>query len=427
MWCVMKVQSSNIPNKQPMAAQHLPPSFRGKADWRKVSKEISNNSKFVSKALTYLGQNDGEILNTVVTAVGTAVIAPLFIAGNPISKEDKETKWYSALRQPISAFIALVVQLYVNKQFNNWVAQQASTGAWGEFYDLRALPKESYLKRIIKLEHPEFNKEQIKAEILKRQSAGEKTVVNDYRNKFRDKPVEWKELLSKDALDDARKDLKKDLEKTYKDELKGKNPVSAEKFINEKLSAEIIEQRALSDIQKLVETDAKAKFQIRDLAKKFSTVDDAIKHMTEQLGTSTGDKELIQNILDRLENTKSFEQSKGMKAFSSIRDLGKTYEEVLHNVKIKKMVKAKVSDAHKAVGKANKTMGIVVSLVTLPFSCGLLNWAYPRVMEKVMPKIQPWIHRNDKDWTPEKAKKYGPPEKIEKQVKTKNVKEEDDD
>jgi hypothetical protein len=54
-------------------------------------------------------------------------------------------------------------------------------------------------------------------------------------------------------------------------------------------------------------------------------------------------------------------------------------------------------------------------MLTLPISCGILNWAYPRVMEKVMPKLQPWIHRNNPDWSPETAKKYGPPPAVKKE------------
>ena len=103
----MKVyQVSNIPNSQSVGDQIDSPQFKGKSDWSKLGKDVSKKSKFIPKALTYLGQNDGEILNTVVTAVGTSVVAPIFIAGNPLSKEDKETKWYSAMRQPISAVIA---------------------------------------------------------------------------------------------------------------------------------------------------------------------------------------------------------------------------------------------------------------------------------------------------------------------------------
>ena len=31
--------------------------------------------------------------------------------------------------------------------------------------------------------------------------------------------------------------------------------------------------------------------------------------------------------------------------------------------------------------------GLVVGLAILPFTCGLLNWAYPRIMEEWFPNL----------------------------------------
>ena len=39
-----------------------------------------------------VGENNGENLNNVVTAIGTAGVAPIFIVNNPLAKEDKKTK-----------------------------------------------------------------------------------------------------------------------------------------------------------------------------------------------------------------------------------------------------------------------------------------------------------------------------------------------
>ncbi len=403
---VYKLQ--NFQNTQSISEQKGSPKFRGKSNWSKIGEEVHKKSKFVPRVLTYLGQNDGEILNTLVTAVGTSVVAPIFIAGNPFSKEEKETKWYSALRQPISAIIAVVFQLYVNNKFNDWMARGSSTGSFGEAYDLRAMPKAKYLKKIIKLEHPDWDKKQINAEVTNRQNDAERNIVKEYRAKLTNKQVDIKELVSADSLDKAKKELTEE----HKNELEGKSPKSIKKFISEKMTPQMIEERAAKNIEASLEMEAKSKFKIRELAQKFNSLDDAITHITETKPANETEKKILDSVLDRLETIKLYEQSEGLKAFSSVKDIGKTYEKVLHNVKIKRLVKSKTSDAAKAFAKLNKWTGIFVSLVTLPFSCGLLNWAYPRVMEKVMPKLQPWIHRNDPDWTPEKAKKYGPPEKV---------------
>ena len=46
-----------------------------------------------------------------------------------------------------------------------------------------------------------------------------------------------------------------------------------------------------------------------------------------------------------------------------------------------------VSDAKRVFKTQNTQMGLVVTLATLPFTCGFLNWCYPRIMEKIMPEM----------------------------------------
>ena len=102
------------------------PSFRGKGLDPEIWNHITQNNGRVSRFFNYVGEHQGEALNIIVTAVGTAIICPLFIAFNPFSKEDAKTKEYSAWRQPISAAIALVTQLTITKWFNDWITMQAS-------------------------------------------------------------------------------------------------------------------------------------------------------------------------------------------------------------------------------------------------------------------------------------------------------------
>ena len=378
-------------------------AFRAKFNNRKINEEIAKNSKFLPRALTYLGQNDGEILNTLVTAVGTAVVAPIFIAGNPFSKEDKETKWYSAMRQPISAVIAMAMQLSVNKVFNNFMAQQASTGGFGALADLRAMPKANYLKRVIKLEHPEFTKDEIKAEVEVRQNLAEKKMTALLRKEMKDKKIDLKELLDVDAIKDAKKEIGEELKEKYKSELAGKKDKQVKKFLEEKITQNMAEERALQNIEKSINKEATIKWEIRRLAQNHASVDEAIEAIKKASDPKI--KEVSENIIERLENIKTYEKStNAKKAFESVTNLGKNFDEVLHNVKVKKLLRARTADAAKIFANANKWAGIVVSLVTLPISCGLLNWAYPRLMEKWMPKLLPIIHRNDPDWKPESQK-----------------------
>lgn len=390
----MKVGGINSINTPIKREQKASPTFHGKGDFNQLGDQIAKFQKWIPRTLAYIGQNDGEILNTVVTAVGTAGVAPIFIALNPFSKEDKETKYYTAGRQPISAVTALVMQLSVNTLFNNWMSAIASTGLLKRA-DLSAMPDKKYLKRIIKLEHPEYNKDQITAEIIKRQTIAERTAISKLRNSLKDTNIQTSELICKDLLDVAEKQLTNEYKTANSEKIAGLKGKKLQKHLKENIPQEKIQERAIQNLEKDLELKAKTKFEVRELAKKFTNIDEAIKSITEKLTSSPEEKDILNNILDRLDTVKTYEEKNNLKSFSSIKNIGESYEEILHNVKVKQMVKSRTADAKIVLSKYRNQLGIIVSLVTLPISCGMLNWLYPRIMEDVMPSIRKWIHRND--------------------------------
>jgi|GEM_PF-3948707 len=103
---------------------------------------LKNNSRFGALA-NWFNKCAGEKTSIIINAIGTGLLAPLVIANNPLSKEDKDTKVYSALRQPISAVIAIITQLAVCMKadkiidklaYNNKLGTEAQKAA--HFYDL---------------------------------------------------------------------------------------------------------------------------------------------------------------------------------------------------------------------------------------------------------------------------------------------------
>lgn len=390
------------------------PNFKGKAKFsQQMMEEVYKKTPAFPRFLMKLGQNDGEILNTIVTAIGTAAVAPIFIAYNPFSKEDKETKIYSAARQPISAVIALGVQIFVNKKFNNYMDKTASTGGFDRA-DLRAKPKASYLKRIIKLEHPEFNKDQINIEISKRQLIAEKNRVAELRKSLKNKKLGYEQLISSDAYDLAKKELITEAKELYKDELSSLSKKQANKFINKKVNDVAIKEKAMKNIEKEVKLEVAEKTCVRNLSKKYSTVDEAIEFIKEKqkkCKNKSGIK-FTQNVLDRLEAIKLYESTQPhLKPFASVKDIGSNQKEILHNVKIKRFVRTQIANGEKVLGKYTKLLGIVVSMLTLPFSCGLLNWSYPKIMKKFMPESSDSKNNENKTTTKDS---FEPKEEIKK-------------
>lgn len=424
----MKVNSvnNNVYQKQSFNA----PSFRGKGLDPRITEYLDKNSGKVSKFLNFVGANQGEALNIIVTAVGTAIICPLFIAFNPFSKEDDKTKQYSAWRQPISAVIALATQLTITKWFNDWFANAACTrnkdgSPRSTRANLIACPPERELKIRIKREHPEYDKKQLATEVKKRQVDAEKAEISRMRKLMKDKPIEYKELVCQDYINKAKENFFDGFKKNNQEEIEKKFGKKLDDIWSLKLNKHLekmLEDKAKSlgkdtqsllreTAEKLVETDVLsetvAKLSIRKLKEKNIKVSEAIDYCTdkdklkidnviklikeqgfEEKFPSGYDAEKIANsIVDKLNQMQVYESEHQMKDFASTKNIGNTYEEVLHNVKIKKLVRSRLSDAKRVFKTQNTQLGLVVTLATLPFTCGFLNWAYPRIMEKIMPEM----------------------------------------
>jgi len=114
-----------------------------KIDERFSHKPVQKAVNFFSKLFA---KNEGEVQTQVINAAFTATLAPFFIAFNPFSKQDKKTKEYTALRQPISAVIAITGGYALTTVTNSWVEKLGSEGSFGKFIDMRMAPDKNYLK-----------------------------------------------------------------------------------------------------------------------------------------------------------------------------------------------------------------------------------------------------------------------------------------
>lgn len=102
--------------------------------------------------LNMLSRTAGEMQNIWIIGAGTAFVAPIFIAHNPLSKEDKNSKKYSAWRQPISAVIAMATSLGINYPIAQWFNKAAKEGRI-ERFNMKAAPPKDYIRtRYTKIE-----------------------------------------------------------------------------------------------------------------------------------------------------------------------------------------------------------------------------------------------------------------------------------
>ena len=418
----MKVDSVN--NITPIRQQNTAPAFRAKGMDPEIWNHLNKTSGRIARFFNYVGENQGEALNIIVTALGTAIVCPIFIAFNPFSKEDEKTKAYSAWRQPISAIIAVAAQLTITKWFNNWIAKAASTSdkdgkANFARADLRAKPHERYLTKIIKLEHPNWDAKQIDAEVKKRQIDAEKREIRRYRQIMKDKPIEIKDLVCQDYLDKAENKFfdefkiknKEEIEKKFGKKIDDIWSTKLKKHLNKMLDDKaaalgkdrqtLLQETAEKMVEKEVTAEAVTKSAIRYLKAKGANVQKAIDtcdengvkriiaelNLDKKFADGLNTEQIAKEVVAKLNHIKEYETAHQMIDFTSVKEMGNNYEEVLHNVKIKKFVRSKTSDARRVFKTKNTQLGLIVTLATLPFTCGFLNWSYPRIMEKIMPEM----------------------------------------
>lgn len=148
-----------------------------------------------AKRLVKMHEGMGEIQNQLINAVGTGLIAPLFIKFNPLSDTDENTRTYTAWRQPVSAVLAVCTQCAIVKPFNSIIERMADIGYLGQKYNSTLFPSENHIKKLIKEQNPDkkFTKDELKAEIKKFKASKEK---------------ELKEMIENDKIIFNKTDLK---------------------------------------------------------------------------------------------------------------------------------------------------------------------------------------------------------------------------
>lgn len=93
-----------------------------------IEKELFNQSKVTKFLSKIAGTLKEENTKTLINAIGTAAVAPIMVIYNPLSKKDKDSRKYSALRQPVSAVVAIIAGVLSGGFFSNYVGQAAKAG-----------------------------------------------------------------------------------------------------------------------------------------------------------------------------------------------------------------------------------------------------------------------------------------------------------
>ncbi len=249
------------------------PSFKGreavaKELQKELQKELAKDSKMY-KFFMSMGKDCGEIKNIMINAIGTAFVAPIFIAFNPLSKEDQNTKTYSAMRQPISAALAILTQASVNKQFDKYINKLAATGKLGVDYDLSASPPEKHLIRTIKEQNPEITQEELTKALKKTRTGFLNEKLTLAKEQLAKVDIKYADMVDVEVFDEAKKLVKQELGDVHisEKEFLQKAEAKAEELVKTQLEDKIKNsKKALQEIK--IEKFVKA--QVRNAEARFS-------------------------------------------------------------------------------------------------------------------------------------------------------------
>jgi len=484
-----------IPEKSQRALVHLSsahdngsqdtskqPSFKGRAD--DVRKIIEATYPKALKVINKMESLKGEKGGIVITAVGTGCVAPIFIGFNPFVKapknatekekqEVRDTKLYTAMRQPISAFLAILFQVSVlkyidkalDKLFNN---PDASKYVWSHF-DQSTLNNDSFLKsEIMKNEF----KGRKKPSLLKGFSKGFKKVLaerENYENELKSlvkaksneqvtKLAESFERTGRILINPQRKVGKRHLdnetvakllnkqidsyikdadelritddklafykkrattlinnENHLKEILFDKLPVSDDvlkDLINKETNPDvkvILEEilakpedirlrrikRTEERICKIKEMCGSKEFTPDDYVKKLCDRNSRLSNRIAELKIAKiehPEKATIETIRETINSVVKWcsfdKKDKIASSILSATDTFQTDKVALKSKTYKDITKAykdMIKDKYKAPNQISKIL--VGVFITLPITCNVLNWVYPRFMELVFPKL----------------------------------------
>lgn len=106
-----------------------------------------------SKLMIKIHSGMGEIQNQLINACGTGMVAPIFIMYNPLSDKDQNTKTYTAMRQPISAILAVATQTAIVIPFNKLIQRLSDVGYFASDQNATFFPSDDYIKPLVRKEN----------------------------------------------------------------------------------------------------------------------------------------------------------------------------------------------------------------------------------------------------------------------------------
>lgn len=262
-------------------------SFTGISPLERDMMDLIHHKKAIlrMKKLEWL---KGEIGGILITALGTGAVAPIFIGFNPFVRPKKNatpeeiedtanTKKYTAMRQPISAALAILFQAsilkYIDRFLDTRFNNPSKARAFDKELDQSYLNTETYIKRNVK---QELKKQGIKKPSLFKSWFGHKEVVDGQKVSQRTRY----DILVNDMVDKIRNEQINNIADAFKEDHRiyiggelaedGSVRLGRARNLDEKTVAELVNKQ-INEYQKDAEKLIKDKTKITEYIDKAET------------------------------------------------------------------------------------------------------------------------------------------------------------
>ena len=435
------------------------PNFTGVSP-SEIKGQINKMQNPFMKWMNKFENNIGELQDVCINAVGTGLLAPIFIKYNPLSKTDEDTRTYSAWRQPISAVLAICTSGLVTIPFSRLVKRMSNDGTFSEPLNKSPFQDEDFLTKQAKKIHPDWTKAQIEADVkatMKNQeqallrSIRDNDTVNYTLRNITDGKIttqsmakdKFQDLLLK-TLADLKEDEQKQLDRFNKEKIPNRiarceyfrtHSKESEDLLNS-IKTKINETDKIDDIikflkdkRKSVKSDKQLKQMITEMLDYAQVDKAAVSHKVDKMlgylaeSKKAGSLEEIKRIVENgtAGRKKQYEESieflksieKEINNGTKIQEIEKLFEnnkakfsESLKNKEFAYEVIKKLKDLTKSrIDGCKRIANLIVALAVLPVACSLLNWIYPRFMAAVFPNLSNKKHGNESQELVDKATK----------------------
>ena len=353
----------------------------------------------------------GEIPNIIINALGTGLVAPIFIKYNFLSKTDDDTRTYSAWRQPISAILSVATSVAVVLPFNKLIDNMTKNG---HFTNLKESMNENKV-----IASSNFNKPSEKVEDLA--SHAEKTGEIKYTSgdkTIKLSKVEIGELMNK-AIDDNLKVVEANLGrhetekiskqitrgefyrnnktdvKTLLAELKtGVDAAGSERQIEKFFTSKLKDMKKAKAPQEMISIaqDIQAKRTAQAITAKIAETGKACSKFSKfkslvEVSNEVASKIEVENIELRAEKTILTEMKEAIKNGESLDKIAKRAEKIAGSTFANDVIQKHIQNIGANLKGFKQITGLVLSLAILPVACSMLNSMYPKFMDKFFPEL----------------------------------------